>query len=296
MDLGTWIDRRGGIAHARDALRGGHTRYAIRASIDAGRVRRIRRDWLATTNAPPVLLRAADAGGRVACVSAAMHHRLWTIDDGRFHLAVPPSSGHSRPGDARVHWSLGPVPVGRFALVEPIANALWHVADCQPFENALATWESALRGGHVSSQMLDGLPMRSEAGQRVRAAAGQLSDSGIESIPVTRLARIGITVRQQVVIDGHPVDGLIGERLVLQIDGYEFHRTAEQRRRDIAADRRLRLMGYTVLRIDYHEVLFGWDAIELEICMAVAQGLHLGSGGERRLGRMPGSAKVLPTS
>ena len=61
---------------------------------------------------------------------------------------------------------------------------------------------------------------------------------------------------------------------MLQIDGYDFHRTAAQRRADIAHDRRLTLRGYTVLRFDYRQVLFEWDTIEAEVRHAMAIGLH----------------------
>ena len=275
MRLDEWIDRkRDGIVHTHDALRAGHTAYAIRAAVRAGRLTRVRRVWLVSGKAPGRLRRAAAAGGRVACVSAALHHKLWTIDDGRFHLTVPPHAGHARTGKATVHWGGGPLEPNRYELVEPIVNALWHIADCQPFENALATWESAVRSGRVSIDLLERFPLRSAAGRRVLAGCSQLSDSGIESIPVAKLARIGIATRQQVQIDGHHVDVLIGERLVLQIDGYEFHKSAEQRRQDLADDRRLRLMGYTVFRFGYDDVLFDWATIESEIRMAMAQGLH----------------------
>jgi very-short-patch-repair endonuclease len=99
----------------------------------------------------------------------------------------------------------------------------------------------------------------------VRAVASGLADSGLETLPVAWLAVCGIRVRQQVVIDGHRVDGLIGERLVLQTDGFSFHSSAEQRRADIAHDRRLALLGYTVLRYDYRQILFDWPAVETEI-------------------------------
>jgi len=306
MQFRDWIERRGGIAHTHDALRAGFTGYAIHAAVKASVVRRIRRSWLATPQAPPLLTRAAASGGRLACLTAASHHGLWVLDDEHVHLAAPPNAGHLRSGDALVHWARGPIPTDRYALVEPVINALWQVADCQPFENALAVWESAIRSGHVAIEVLDGLPLRSAAGRMVRSACSQLSDSGLETIPVSRLARIGITVEQQVVIDGRPVDGLIGDRLVLQLDGFSFHRTSEQRRRDIAADRRLRLRGYTVFRYDYQEVLFEWERVELEIRTAIAQELHRGlrtaarsravnaAGGDRREGRMRTPQTVLP--
>ena len=129
--------------------------------------------------------------------------------------------------------------------------------------------------GLVHPDYLAGLTLRSAAARRVRTASSSLSDSGVETIPRARLERIGIRMRQQVVLDGHPVDGLIGDRLVLQIDGFSYHSTPEQRRRDIAGDRRLTLRGYTVLRFDYKQILFEWATVEAEILAAMARGLHL---------------------
>ena len=75
-------------------------------------------------------------------------------------------------------------------------------------------------------------------------------------------------------IDGHDVDALIGERLVVQIDGFQHHQAA-QRRDDIRDDARLVLRGYTVLRFDWKQVLFDWPYVEATIRGAIAQGRHL---------------------
>jgi very-short-patch-repair endonuclease len=273
--LAKWLDERNGIAHSRDALAAGFTAHTIHTATERGAIARIRRTWLATPKATDSLRRAASIGGRLACLSAAIHHGLWTIDDGRLHLAVQQNASRFDPGNAVVHWSSGPIAPHRFELVEPVVDALAHLADCRPLDHALATWESAVRTGAVSLAYLERVPLRSRAARRVRDACGALSDSGIESIPVIRLARIGITVQQQVYLDGHHVDGVIGERLVYQMDGYSFHKSAEQRRADIAHDRRLTLMGYTVLRYDYVQIMFEWETVEMEIRAAIAAGAHL---------------------
>ncbi|MFJ6654036.1 DUF559 domain-containing protein [Microbacterium sp. NPDC091313] len=62
--------------------------------------------------------------------------------------------------------------------------------------------------------------------------------------------------------------------LAIQIDGFAHHRAAD-RRRDIAADARLALLGYTVLRFDYRQILFEPDAVRATVVAAMAQGLHL---------------------
>jgi very-short-patch-repair endonuclease len=87
------------------------------------------------------------------------------------------------------------------------------------------------------------------------------------------MRQLGVVVRQQVWIDGHPVDGLIGDRLVVQIDGFAHHQAAD-RRRDIAADARLRLRGYTVMRFDYHQLLYDWQTVVHLVSAAIAEGLH----------------------
>lgn len=43
---------------------------------------------------------------------------------------------------------------------------------------------------------------------------------------------------------------------------------------DIGHDAKLRLMGYTVLRFDYQQVLFDWPLVGSVVTTAVAQGLH----------------------
>ena len=80
-------------------------------------------------------------------------------------------------------------------------------------------------------------------------------------------------MRQQVVVDEYPVDLLVGDTLIVQVDG-THHLEQRQRRRDIRADGRLVLRGYTVLRFDYQQILFDWPYVERTILAAVAQGLH----------------------
>lgn len=279
MYLAAWLGQNSGIAHTRQALHAGFTRHAIAVAVAQSTVWRVRRDWIALADVDPELRAAALSGARVACLSVAKRAGLWHLDDGLSHLSVPHSSGHTvAAAGQRVHWSTGPVAAARYSLVEPIENALVHIADCQPYENALAVWDSALNVRLVTVEQLDRLPLRTDAARAVRRAMSGLSDSGIETIPVARLAELGIRVQQQVLIAGHRVDGLIGDRLVLQIDGYAHHATAAQRGNDIAHDRQLALLGHTVFRVDYRQVLFNWEAVERDIVRACAQGLHLAPG------------------
>jgi very-short-patch-repair endonuclease len=81
-----------------------------------------------------------------------------------------------------------------------------------------------------------------------------------------------LRVRPQVWIPGvGRVDLLIGDRLVLELDGREWHQDFE---RDRARDRALVARGYLVLRASYRQVLEDWPTIEAQIAEIVARRDH----------------------
>jgi len=92
-----------------------------------------------------------------------------------------------------------------------------------------------------------------------------------------KLSSWRIPIRQQIYVAGRPVDLLIGERLVVQIDGYKHHSSSAQRTKDVALDAELVLRGYTVLRFTYAQVVHDWDFVERTIARAIATGAHLAS-------------------
>lgn len=277
-----WLIRRGGVAHSAEARAAGFSPHAVARAIAEGAVVSPRRSWLHTRDADAGLVAAVSAGGRLTCLSAAARHGLWVRDSATTHIAVKPTASRVPADGFTVHWSRGPAPTSRYAVEEPLLNALFHIAGCVPREEALATWESAVRKGLVAAERLARVEWRSTRARELAALCTALSDSGLETIFVERLRPLGLRLRQQVWLDGHAVDVLIGDRLVVQLDGFEHHRHAADRRRDIEADARLALLGYTVLRFDWKQVLFGWSQVEETVLHAVAQGLHVAVVGRRR--------------
>lgn len=275
--LHTWVTGRDGVAHTRDVRAEGFSPHDIACAVQSGALVRVRRSWLATPESDDGARAAAALGGRLTCVSLAARMGLWVPPlDGRRagpHVAVPHSRSRITGGTAIVHWAIGPVPVSPTATTDPILNVLFHVARCLPRIDALAVWESALRQRHVEPGALTRTRWRSTRAAELAGQASVLSDSGLETVYVDGMRRAGVRVRQQVRIAGHPVDGLIGERLITQIDGFAHHRAGD-RRRDIRHDARLVLLGYTVLRFDYQQILFDWEHVQSTVLMAVAQGLH----------------------
>ena len=274
QQLATWLKASGSVAHTSTVYERGFTKRDVAAAVAEHGVTRIRRSWL--TLLPPTnpTRRAVAVGGRLTCVSEAERMGLWVPRVTETHVWVPSTASRFDPGGLRVHRSTGPSPVAVRSCREPLLNVLFHVAQCLPEVEALTVWESALRKTAITKEMLQEVAWSSVRARLLSDAAGGLSDSGLETYVVVRLRRTGLAVQQQIWIDDHPVDALVGERLIIQVDG-KHHLDPRQRRRDIAGDARLVLMGYTVLRFDYKQVMFDWPRVESIILMAVAQGRHL---------------------
>ncbi|MFG6444157.1 endonuclease domain-containing protein [Microbacterium sp. P07] len=267
------VESAGGVAPT-SALVDAHVgRAAVDRALACGELVRVRRGWIATATADPLLVGAARAGVVLSCVTEARRRELWVLDDDHLpHVAAPAHSGRASTAGALVHWSTPVVPRNPGALTDEIENVLALVAFCQPHEAALAIWESALRKGLVDLRAMRRLDLP-PAARRLCDEADPFADSGLESLVVPRLRWMRLPLRRQIWIVGRPVDLLIGDRLVLQIDG--GHHVGAQREADIAHDTELALRGYHVIRVGYRAIIDDWPAVQSRIMRAVAQGLHL---------------------
>ncbi|MFJ6653065.1 endonuclease domain-containing protein [Microbacterium sp. NPDC091313] len=278
-DLLTWLRDRGGIVRRQIAVQAGHTPAAIRRWTTAGLVRSIRRTWLALPALDDDRVRAAQAGGRVACVSLARARGWWIPEDAddALHISISP---HGRSDglidfDGVAHWSAPITAADPSFPVESPEDALDHIANCLAPEHAQAVWDSAVKRERLDAAALRRVEWRTPAARDCAERATGLADSGLESIFVFRFSSWGVPFRQQVVIAGRPVDTLIGEWLVVQVDGHAFHSSSADRTRDSAHDAELRLRGYTVLRFTYAQVLHDWPAVARTLSRVLATGAHL---------------------
>lgn len=275
MELIDWVRAHHGVAHTMHLHAAGFSRHAVAAALAKGGLRRMRRSWVVHPDAAPARVHAIERGGRVTCLSGARLLGLWTPQHDTTHVAVPRNAAVGASDVVTLHWAAGPAPVARHTVDDPLLNVLYHVARCRPESEALAVWESAVRLKMVDLAVLHRVRWPSPRVRRVVEWTGAASDSGMETEFVVLMRGIGVAVRQQVWIDGHPVDGLIGRRLVTQLDGFAHHSSAADRRRDLEADARLRLRGYTVLRFDYGQLFFRPEYVQETVRAAMAQGLHL---------------------
>lgn len=161
------------------------------------------------------------------------------------------------------------------SVVGSTEDALAHIALCLPHDLALVLWESAARAEGLAPEAVRAIRWSSRRAVELSVAVTGLADSGLEVLILQPLRRIGVPVRAQVWLAGRPVDLLVGERLVVQVDGWEYHSSSSQRSRDIAHDAELRLRGYTVFRFSYEHVVRRITEVERTIHRALAAGLHL---------------------
>lgn len=264
--------RAGSVLPVRVLIAAGVSRHAITAAVGAGELIRVRKGWVALPEADPMMVEAARRSVVLTCVTQARRLELWTRCDQTPHVAAHVGSGSRNAGGAVVHWTAPVVARAPDQLTDSIENVLALVAECQPFEDAVAAWESAVNKGMIARSAMSRLKLRPRA-RTVLAAMAPFADSGLETIVRLRFHKLRIDVAVQIWIEGHHVDFLIGDRLVLQVDG--GHHMGKQRDEDIEHDRALTLLGYHVMRVSYVQVIEEWPAVQAQVMRAMAQGLHL---------------------
>lgn len=261
----------GGVARVGRLRELGHSRHHIDRALAGDGLQRVRRDWVSLPGADPELVAAARAGVTLSCVTQARRLGLWVLYEGVPHVAATPHARGHKPSAVVVHWAEPTVPRPPDCLADPIENVLVTVARCQPPDLALAVWESALRQRLVEPGALARLVLPPAARDLLDQVEG-ISDSGLETLFRTRLRWLDVRIIAQAWIAGHRVDFLIGERLVVQIDG--GHHVGAQRTSDIAHDAALTLLGYHVIRLSYSQIVHDWPGVQDIIVRAVAQRLH----------------------
>lgn len=271
MTLTQDLRKMGGITQTLLLRERGYSDYAVRQAIRRGELQRPRRGWVALPNSPPVLLSAAQHGLVVSCITRAKELQLWVPRSAGAHYAVQHRGLHAMDPPGTVHWRSPPVLRAPGTLRDSVENTLNYVAHCQPYDTALAIWESAFRRGLVDFPAMRGLPLHGAARQLLEACT-PFSDSGLETMFRSRMGWLQIPITPQVRLYGHRVDFLIGERLVVQIDGGTH--VGPQRTRDIRHDARLMEHGYRVLRFSYAQVVHEWPEVQRAILQAVARGHH----------------------
>jgi very-short-patch-repair endonuclease len=259
----------------------------VRAAAREGAILPVRGRWFQVPDAPEDVVRAVRVGGTLTAASVARLEGLWLMDDDRLHVRVPSTASRlGSPGDRRqllgeadnvcVHYSrAGGTQVGR----DPLRMALAEMFACGSPRDALVSLDSALNMHAITGVDLQHIRASVDSRMRPwvdRADAG--SQSGLETLVRLLLRSRNIRVRSQVWFTGiGRVDLLVGERLILELDGAQFHQ-GENFEADRERDLALQMRGYIVIRLSYRQVMGKWDVVMGAILELIARGEHRWSG------------------
>ncbi|CAN5345615.1 hypothetical protein BH09ACT4_BH09ACT4_06780 [soil metagenome] len=258
----------------------GLSQQAIADAVARGDLQHLRRGIYAVRHTAPNVVTAARLGGTVSCASALAAHGVWTMPSG-LHVRVPADSLRATAAHVeRVHRrGLSPGAVG----IDPLLVALEIAAGCLGDLALVVAIDSALHLGLVSMHHVEGLLLSTGRGRRLLGRIDGRAESGIESIARVRLRARGIRLRTQVRIDGvGRVDILIGDRLVVELDGEQWHDRPSTFESDRVRDAALVVKGYLVLRYSYRRVMDGWPAVQAEILSIIRRDAHVRRTGRER--------------
>ncbi|WP_446429662.1 endonuclease domain-containing protein [Leucobacter sp. 1207-22] len=135
----------------------------------------------------------------------------------------------------------------------------------------MSVWDSALNKRLIGRGYLESLSLGKRA-REVLAATSEFADSGLETFFRLRMQWLRVPLRSQTWLHGRRVDFLLGDRLVVQIDGGSH--VGAQRDADNAHDAVLAASGYTVLRFGYAQVIHEWPAVQDAVMRAISARLH----------------------
>jgi very-short-patch-repair endonuclease len=278
------VRRRGGVAATGELLRDGHTSHALTAAVRSGEVIRIRQGHYGVPELPDAEQQAFRVGGRLGGASGARWHGIWAPRPQRLEVTVKADARALRTWTdprkrlrdssaprTRVRWRDDGRP-GTRTVLSAVECVLEVVRDYDE-RAAFACVESALHLGHLSrarwARERSRLPL--DRARRL-ANAARLSESGGESYFRFELDELAIDYEQQARFGGvGRVDFLVEKRLIIEIDGADFHTSPEAFEEDRRRDALLAARGYRVLRFSYRQVTERWPEVEAALLAALAE-------------------------
>lgn len=255
------------VATFAELTAAGSSRQAIERQIRSGQLVRLRRGVYATPQTCEPVKTAARHGGRLACVTAAAHVGLFVLDADTVHVGMG-AHGRSLPHPdcaCRPHWD--DVSVTDAFGFPTVPRLLRQILGCRGLESFFVTLESALSQRLITPVEMTWLAANTnDAAREAIAFARADAGSGVESLLRWRLRRWGVAMRSQVhIVSVGIVDFLIGERLIVEVDGRVNHDGPSMRHKDLLRDANAAIWGYVTLRFDYAMVVHDWPTVEAAI-------------------------------
>ena len=220
----------------------------------------------------------------ISCVSAAPIYELPILMEERpqkTHLSVSYNRGMHpsklrRFDDVCVHREQFVSDKERHTHVASIGTVLERVLVCMPLKVSLPMLDAARNRGLYDVSTLT-IPPTGSRLPHLREALSLSSDrarSILETVARLQLIDMGLTPQVGVWIEGvGEVDMIILDFIVIEVDGWAFHSSKEQREKDLKRDRELLRRGFVVLRFTYDDVMNGDFAREVPVSVTALRRL-----------------------
>jgi len=273
------INSLGHIATRQQLVARGCSGFDLTVAVRRGEIWRVRQARYSTLGASAEAIAATRVGGMLAGPSAARSYGLWSGFDRRVHVSVGANSSRLRTNFAPsvqpqtlspdfsdrevvLHWLIGgAVPeLGPECWRVPWITALRQVVAWCDRETAIACLDTARTKLQLTNATLIDIFRKAPPSDRLLVVAScPGSDAGSESVVRQRLLAAGITVTQQVQFPVGRVDMQVdGTRILIEVDGKEFHDSPEARERDRFRDAELVALNYVVIRLSYRQIFEDW--------------------------------------
>ncbi|MGB3708350.1 hypothetical protein [Gordonia sp. (in: high G+C Gram-positive bacteria)] len=268
------MDYHGGVLRRRALFAQGATKHQIDRAVQEGLVKRLRWGWYAMTDADETVVEAVQRGGVLSCISALKWHGVWVRDlTNKLHIRGN-SQAHRKHNGFCTQFGR---PEPEDTAVDSVYVALRHAARCMDDESFVAACDSALNQGMISPESLssafDKAPPRIH---RLIEKCDRLAASGLETIGRLRISKMGVPYRSQVYLPGVGyVDGLVGDRLIIEYDGRQHREDPNQYHTDLDRDFVSVSDDYITVRLTSKHLFDHWPVVDRRLRKIFQAGLHL---------------------
>ncbi len=277
-DIAAIVSSLGGIAQKQQLVRRGARDLDLTRAVRDGTVIRARQGWYATLPAMDPRVRAVRVGGRLTGISAVKHAGGWVLGHHQLQVSVHDNASRLRsqfnrrvrfdsaaPYEAVLVWDDSGVAERGTPWAVDIRDALHRVVLDEPFEEAIAALDWAMRTGAIDRMDFEGILLGLPAEfSHLRYWVDEKCDSLPESLSRTRLRLRGHQVEsQQRLGDLQEIDLVVDDCLGIETDGEEHHlKTFEA---DRSKDLDIEITRLHGIRPSARLVFTDWDRVLLAI-------------------------------
>lgn len=257
MGVVAYLQEHGGVARIGAAMRA-TSRRQVEIALRTGEVQRLNRTVIFLPNADARMLATVAHNGSLTCVSALQHYgvTVWNPPENSLHLAV-------RQGWHRVYMHNVVLHAENYQIPEQIyvspLKATVRAMRCVTDHTArIVILDSVLHKRLVAPSELEWAitSLRNPGITRAFRCADGRARSGIETIVRLELISHGFNVEAGKVIPGvGEVDFLVEGRIIVELDGFQYHSDRTAFANDRRRSREALNQGFATLRFTYHEAM-----------------------------------------